>query len=143
MARGIPREVLRHFQAIPLFSAVSKKGLRAIVQAGSEVDVPAGRDLVREGEVSRHLFVIRTGAAEVIRGGRKVAELGAGDFFGELSFLDGSPRSATVRAKTDMTVVILGPREMEVIVEREPAIAVRLLEAMARRVRQSERSLRH
>lgn len=143
MARGIPSEVIRHFQAIPLFSRVSKKSLRAIVQAGTETDVPAGRALVKEGEFGRHLYVVVSGTATVSKGGRKLAELGPGDFFGELAFLDGSSRSATVTAKTEVTVIVLGPREMDVIVEREPTIAKRLLEAMASRVRATERSLSH
>ena len=143
MARGVPHEVIRHFQAVPLFQSVSKKGIRAIVSAADEVDVPAGKALVEEGEMGRHMYVIVGGEAIVTKGDRRLGRLGPGDFFGELAFLDHAPRSATVRANTDMTVMILGPREFDVIVEREPAIAKRLLETMARRVRQNERSLQH
>jgi CRP/FNR family transcriptional regulator, cyclic AMP receptor protein len=143
VGRGIPTQVIRHFQAIPLFSKVSKKGIRAIVQAGTEIDVRAGRPVVTEGEFGRHLYVIVSGTATVIQKGKKLADLGPGDFFGELAFLDGAPRSATVAAKTDMTVIALGPREMDVIVDREPVIAKRLLEAMAHRVRRSGSSLSH
>jgi CRP/FNR family cyclic AMP-dependent transcriptional regulator len=143
VARGIPTEVIRHFQAIPLFANVSKKGLRAIVQAGTEIDVPAGRTLVEEGQFGRHLYVLVSGTATVTRKGKKVADIGPGDFFGELAFLDGAPRSATVTATTGLTLIVLGPREMDVIIEREPLIAKRLLETMARRVRNSERSASH
>lgn len=141
MARGIPPEVIRHFQSIPLFSSVSKRGIRQIVAAGSEVDVASGRELVRQGEIGRHLYVIVWGNATVWKNGRRVAELGPGDFFGELAFLDGAPRTATVIAQSDIRVIVLGPREMDVIIEQEPIIAKRLLEVMARRVRQNERSL--
>jgi CRP/FNR family transcriptional regulator, cyclic AMP receptor protein len=142
MARGIPSEVIRHFQSIPLFSSVSKRGVRQIVAAGTEIDVPAGKELVREGEIGRHLYVIVWGTATVWKNGRRMSELGPGDFFGELAFLDGAPRTATVIARSDMRVIILGPREMDLIIEREPIIAKRLLEVMAKRVRQNERSLR-
>jgi len=141
MARGIPSDVVRHFQSIPLFSSVSKQGIRQIIAAGTEIDVSAGKELVREGEIGRHLYVIVWGTATVWKNGRRASELGPGDFFGELAFLDGAPRTATVIARSDMRVIVLGPREMDVIIDREPVIAKRLLEVMAKRVRQNERSL--
>lgn len=138
MARGIPSEVIEHFKRVPLFASVSKKGLRQIVSAASEVDVPAGTQLVAQGEHGRELYVILRGAAEVKVSGRKVSELTPGDFFGELAFLHPAPRSATVTARTDMRVMVLDSRSMEVIVEREPAIARRLMLAMAIRIRSNE-----
>jgi CRP/FNR family cyclic AMP-dependent transcriptional regulator len=99
--------------------------------------------MVREGEYDRDLYVIVSGTAVVTRKGKKLAELVPGDFFGELALLSRAPRSATVTAYSDMRVMVLGPREMDVIVEREPNIAKRLLEAMARRVQKSEKSLTH
>src|SRR5690349_20693638 len=106
MARGIPSEVIKHFQSVPLFKDVSKKGLRSIVAAASDVDVRAGKVLVEEGDFGRHLYVILGGEALVTRGDRRLARLGPGDWFGELAFLDGSPRSATVTAGTDMRVMV-------------------------------------
>jgi CRP-like cAMP-binding protein len=140
--RGIPSQVIKHFQAIPLFSSVSKRGLRAIVSAATEVDVKAGRVLVREGGYDRDLFVITRGEAKVTKGVRKLAMLGVGDFFGELAFLDRAQRSATVTAATDMRVMVLGPREMDVVLAREPVLTRALLEAMAKRIRNNERALR-
>jgi len=144
VARGIPSDVVRHFRLIPLFGSVSKKGIRLIVQAATEVDVPGGTALVREGDWGRELYVVVRGTATVTIGGRKVSELVPGDFFGELAFLHPAPRSATVTARSDMRLMVLSSREMDVIVEREPVIAKRLLEAMARRVRENEpRRLTH
>src|SRR6266700_8246255 len=133
MPRGIPREVIRHFEGVPLFATVSKQGLRAIVEAADEIDVPAGTALVREGEHDRYLYVITAGTAVVTIEGRKRSELFPGDFFGELAFLSGTPRTATVKAYTDLTVMALDPRKLDVIVTKEPAIARQLLAAMARR----------
>ena len=65
MPRGIPSDVINHFKAVPLFSAVSAKGIRAIVGAATEVDVRAGAALVREGEFGRELYVIIQGEAVV------------------------------------------------------------------------------
>jgi CRP/FNR family transcriptional regulator, cyclic AMP receptor protein len=143
MPRGIPSEVIQHFQSVPLFSAVSKKGIRSIVSAATEVDVEAGRVLVREGDYDRDLFVILRGEATVIQRGRKLATLGPGDFFGELALLERSPRTATVQAATDMRVMVLGRREILDIVEREPSLARRMLEVLASRVRANESSVQH
>src|SRR6266571_3614763 len=77
MAR-IPHAILQHFANVPLFSRVSKRGLRLVVSEADELDVPAGRDLVREGEYGRHLFVIVSGAARVHRKAHRIARLGPG-----------------------------------------------------------------
>jgi CRP-like cAMP-binding protein len=137
--KGIPSEVIRRFQRIPLFQSVSHKGLRAIVSAATEVDVPAGKTLVQEGDHGRELYVIIRGTAEVSRGGRKLRELVPGEFFGEMALLSPTHRTATVKARTDMRVMILDSREMDVILERERSVGQRLLEAMAQRIRQVER----
>jgi CRP-like cAMP-binding protein len=143
MARGIPSEVMRHFERVPLFESISKKGIRSLVQAATEVDIPAGKVLVREGEFTRHLYVVLRGTADVMRKGKKLNELVPGDFFGEMAFLSGAPRSATVTARTDLRVMVLGPRELDVIIEKEPALARRMLASMAQRVRSIERSVSH
>ena len=140
MARGIPAEVIRHFETIPLFSRMSRKGLRAIVSAAAEIDVTAGRDLVREGEHGRELYVVIRGTATVTRGGRRLRELVPGDFFGEMAFLHPAPRTATVTARSDMRLMVLDSRAMDVIVEKEPVVSRRLLEAMAERVRSNDRT---
>jgi CRP/FNR family transcriptional regulator, cyclic AMP receptor protein len=143
MPRGIPKEVIQHFQAVPLFSSVSREGLRALIRAATEVDVRAGRVLVNEGEWGREMYVILRGTAEVTKGGRKLRELVPGDFFGEMAFLSPAPRTATVTARSDMRVMVLDSRAMGAVVEKEPAVARRLLQAMADRIRSTERSATH
>jgi len=143
VARAIPKEVMHHFQAVPLFASVSKKGIRSIVQASTEVDVSAGQVLVREGDWGREMYVILRGTAEVTRGGRRLKELVPGDFFGEMAFLSPAPRIASVIARSDMRVMVLDSRAMGGVVEKEPAVARRLLEAMAERVRSIERAATH
>jgi CRP-like cAMP-binding protein len=118
---------------------VSHKGLRAIVSAATEIDVPAGKILVQQGDHGRELYVIIRGTAEVSRGGRKLRELVPGEFFGEMALLSPTPRTATVKARTDMRVMVLDAREMEVILDRERSLGRKLLEAMAQRIRQVER----
>jgi CRP/FNR family cyclic AMP-dependent transcriptional regulator len=143
MPRGIPKEVIKHFQTVPLFSSVSRDGLRALIQAATEVDVREGSVLVSEGEWGREMYVILRGTADVTKAGRKLRELIPGDFFGEMAFLSPAPRTATVTARSDMRVMVLDSRAMGAVVEKEPAVARRLLAAMAERIRMTERSTTH
>jgi CRP/FNR family cyclic AMP-dependent transcriptional regulator len=140
---GIPRRVLEHFAGIPLFSGVSKKGLRTIVAAADEITVREGRDLVREGEHGRELYVVVSGSVRVVRKGRTVARMGPGDFFGELALVSGAPRSATVTTESETTVMVLDPRRFDVVMDREPRVAKAVMAAMADRLRAVERSVSH
>lgn len=140
---GIPKRVLEHFAAVPLFARVSKKGLRAIATAADEFDVPAGRDVVGEGELGHHLFVIVSGTVKVTRKGRKVATMGPGDFFGEMALVSRAPRNATVTTESDATLMSLGAREFSGLLAREPSVAQDVMAAMADRIRSAEKSIAH
>jgi CRP/FNR family transcriptional regulator, cyclic AMP receptor protein len=135
MARGIPAAVLDHFRGVPLFGSLSKAGLRSVAQAATEIEVAAGKTIVAEGHTDRFLYVIIAGSAVVSRGGRRIRTLEAGDFFGDLALLDGGPRTATVTAVTEMTLMVLSPREMDPVINAEPGIAMAMLKALAERLR--------
>jgi CRP/FNR family transcriptional regulator, cyclic AMP receptor protein len=92
---------------VPFFSSVSKQDLAAIAQQTDEIDVPAGQVLAREGDFGAEFFVIDSGKAEVTKGGERIAELGAGDFFGEMALLDEERRTATVTATTPMSLIVM------------------------------------
>jgi CRP-like cAMP-binding protein len=94
-------------QAVPFFSSLSKQDLATVAQQTDEVDVPAGRVLAREGDFGAEFFVIDSGTAEVTRGGERLAELGAGDFFGEMALLGEERRNATVTATSPMTLIVM------------------------------------
>jgi len=126
-----------------LFSDLSKRGLRRVVQAASEIDEPSGTVLVREGDMGRELYVLVDGSARVSRNNRRLRELGPGDFFGELAFLSHAPRTATVTATADSRLMILGPRELEVLLVQEPRIGVKMLGVVAKRLRETESSITH
>jgi CRP/FNR family transcriptional regulator, cyclic AMP receptor protein len=76
-----------------------------------------------------------------VRGGRTAARLSAGDFFGEISVLDGEPRTATVVAETPLRCLTLSRRDFVDVLEGEARLAVTILREVARRLRRSERSL--
>src|SRR5688500_15016423 len=92
---------------VPFFGMLSKKELAAVAKQTDEVDAGEGETLAREGDVGREFFIIMEGTAEVVRGGERIAELGAGDFFGEMALVGDDPRMATVRATSPMRVIVM------------------------------------
>jgi cAMP-dependent protein kinase regulator len=94
-------------KSVPLFASLSDDTRRRFAVWVSELSVPAGKHLVDEGDYSYELFIIQEGTAEVIQHGDRVAELGPGDFFGEMGVLEKAQRSATVVAKTPMRLLTL------------------------------------
>jgi CRP-like cAMP-binding protein len=97
-------------KSVPLFATLSDKELRQVAQLADEVDVPDGARLVDEGKFAHEFFVIEDGKAEVIHDAKTVAELGPGDFFGEIALVRTDRRTASVIAKSPMKlIVIFGP----------------------------------
>jgi len=132
---------LEHLAEIPLFTALSKKDLQRIAKASNEITRPAGTVLVDQGDQGREAFVIIDGTATVKRNGRKVGTLGPGQSLGELSLLDHGPRTATVTADTDITVLVLSAREFAGVLEEVPSLAQKLLAQLAGRVRELDRQI--
>ena len=98
---------------IPLFASVSDEELSTIAPFAQENSVDAGHALVKEGQFSYEFFSIEEGEAEVTREGEHVADLGPGDFFGEIGLLEKDLRTATVTAKTPMRLVTLTGWDMK------------------------------
>lgn len=121
-----------------LFSTCSTRELRTIRRALEEVTVPPGRVLCEEGAIGREFFLIVDGKASVSRGGRRIATLGPGQYFGELALLDRRPRSATVVSDTDMLLLVLGQRQFNGLLDSVPALGRKLLAATATRLRESD-----
>jgi len=128
----------QHVSAIWLFSECSGRELKSITKALDEVVVPAGRVLIEEGTLGRELFLIVSGTATVRRKGRKVATVGTGQHFGELALLDHRPRTATVVSESEMTLLVLGQREFNALLDTTPALARKLMAAMATRLRDQD-----
>ena len=121
-----------------LFSTSSGKDLRTIRKALEEVTVPPGRLLTEQGTIGREFFLIVEGQASVKRNNRKVATLGPGQYFGELALLDRRPRSASVTSDTDMTLLVLGQRQFNGVLDSVPPLSRKLLSAMATRLREAD-----
>lgn len=136
MARA--RKQIEFLATVPLFSALTDDELTTVVRAAEELDVAGGEELVTEGRIGRDFFLILDGEAVVRRNGRKVATLGPGNWFGELSLIDNEPRSATVVAVTDMKLLVLGQAEFGGLLETVPSMAAKLLRGIALRLRQAD-----
>lgn len=122
-----------HLKSIPLFQTVSDDELSQIAPFAEEVRVDAGTQLVREGDFSYDFFAIEEGEAEVTRGGEHVADLGPGDFFGEIGLLEKDLRTATVKAKSDMRLVTLDGWDMKRMEKAMPEAVDRVREVIETR----------
>ena len=124
-------------KSIPLFEEVGDEELAQIAPFATEVSVEEGRELVREGDFSYEFMAIEEGQAEVTRAGAHVADLGPGDFFGEMGLLERTLRNATVTAKTPMRLVTLTGWDLK-RVERSAPDAMGRIRTVLEERRQSD-----
>jgi CRP/FNR family cyclic AMP-dependent transcriptional regulator len=132
-------EIVAELAGVPLFSACSKRELALIARAAKEVSHKAGKVIAREGERGIGLFLILEGKASVTIGGKSKANLGPGDFFGEIALLDGGPRTATVTATTDVRLAGITEWVFHGLLREHPSIALKTLESMAGRLRSASK----
>ncbi|HZC14728.1 MAG TPA: cyclic nucleotide-binding domain-containing protein [Thermoleophilaceae bacterium] len=118
----------------PLFEGLSRKELVQLARMSEDLELPAGTVLCKEGTTGREFFVLVEGKVDVTRNGRRVASLGGGDFVGEISLLEQTPRTATVIAKTPVRFFVLTPRDFRRVVDENPSVERKVLRALARRV---------
>ena len=120
-------------KSIPLFEEVGDEELAQIAPFATEVVVEAGRELVREGDFSYEFMAIEEGEAEVTRGGEHVADLGPGDFFGEMGLLERTLRNATVTAKTPVRLVTLTGWDLKRVERSAPQAMERIRSVLEER----------
>jgi CRP/FNR family transcriptional regulator, cyclic AMP receptor protein len=120
-------------KGVPFFSGLSKRELDAVAREVDELDFPAGRELIRQGEFGHEFFVIVEGTAEVLQDGAAIAEMGPGDFFGELALLDEERRTATVRATSPMRVLVMTRQSFRALDRAVPGVHATISEAIAQR----------
>ena len=125
----------------PLFAGISKRHLRTVARLARVSSFHAGASVVTEGAEGSAMYVLLEGTAKVVKGGRTLARLGPGSFFGEISLLDGGPRTASVIAETPLRTVKLGGAELRKVLQQEPQMALRVLTELAKRLRPQEKPL--
>jgi CRP/FNR family cyclic AMP-dependent transcriptional regulator len=119
----------------PLFSGLGYEELAAVAETATEVEFPAGRVIARQGEVGTGFFIVVEGEARVIRDGALLATLGPGEFFGELSVLDGLPRIAQVVAELPTRCLAIASWDFERVLRDHPALTLSIVRELARRLR--------
>jgi len=141
---GLSREErIERLRGVGLFHDVPDEGLAAIADAATEIAFPAGRTIVRQGEVGTGFYLILAGTARVVRDGDTIADLGPGEFFGELSLLDGGPRIAQVVASEPTDCLAIASWDFEPILATKPGVALAILREVARRLRALSEDHRH
>jgi CRP-like cAMP-binding protein len=130
-----------HLAAARIFSACSKKELRAVAKAARIGQVPKNSRIMTEGDDGDTMYVILAGSARVSRNGRKLATLGPGDTVGELALLSKGPRTATVVAQSDMEVASISRRAFSKLLEDAPAFSRKLLESLANVIRDLDKKV--
>ena len=123
---------------VPLFSGLSRKGMRELEKAAREVKFKAGEVVTAPGRLGAGFFVVAEGELVVKTGGREVRRLGPSDYFGEMALIDQQVRSAEVAAVTDVTCLGFVAWDFRPFAMSHPEVSWALLEAMVERVREAE-----
>lgn len=125
---------------VPLFAGCSKSELRELGMIADEIDLHEGHVLTKEGRPGREFFVLVKGTVRVTRTGRKLTDLGPGDWFGEISLLTDAPRTATATATSPVDVLVITDRRFRQVVEAMPSIALKVLACVGERLARDAKS---
>jgi CRP/FNR family cyclic AMP-dependent transcriptional regulator len=124
-------ELIRH---APLFANCSKRELEEIAHLADEIDLNEGKEMTRQGAPGREFFVLLEGEADVMKDGRAINQLSAGDFFGEIALVSDTPRTATVTATTPVRALVITDRSFRRLLKDQPEIQNKVLSALAARL---------
>lgn len=136
---GTKRDLADLLAQVGLFSKCTARQRRTVARHAQIAELPAGIELIKEGEPGDALFVILDGEAVVQQGGNEVGRVGEGAYFGEMAILDGEPRSATVVAVTDVKVAVIGIRMFRTMLREFSDLAEQLLIGLAGELREARR----
>jgi CRP-like cAMP-binding protein len=140
VARITRAQLLEYLGVVPMFNGLSKKDLATVARVTDQVRVPAETVIAEQGEAGDAFYLIVSGSAVVRRNGRKLGEIGPGDFFGEVALLDGGPRSATVKMLEESVLLVMHRKDFEPLIA-VPSIARKLLVGLAERLRAADTRL--
>jgi len=137
------KRVISLLQKTPIFAKTSEASLEAMLKSAVQKTAQAGAKIVEKGQSGVGFYLILEGEAEVVSDGKKLATFRPGDFFGELSVIDGAPRTADVVAKTDVTSLVITQWAMRSLISSHPEIALSMLEELCKRLRATNKELPH
>jgi CRP-like cAMP-binding protein len=139
-ARVTQDDKIARLEEVTLLAECSRKQLKAVAKITAVVEVPAGTVLARQGDPGNEFYLIMAGSARVELSRRR-GRLEPGHYFGEMSLLDGEPRSATVVAETPMRLLVIKRRDFATLLRAAPEVTQSILATLSRRLRQAERAL--
>jgi len=123
---------------VPLFGELSRRHLDHIAREADEVKEEKDAVLTRQGGLGREFLLILEGSARVERDGTVIARLGPGDFFGEMSLIDGMPRSASVIAESPSVLLVIEARSFQKLLDTVPGLQRKLLATLSARLRAAD-----
>jgi CRP/FNR family transcriptional regulator, cyclic AMP receptor protein len=126
-------------KGVPLFSECSRKELGEVAGIADEIDLREGKELTKQGRPGREFFILVEGTADVKKGSRRVNELGPGDFFGEISLIRHTPRTATVVATSPVRTLVITERSFQSLLQHQPGIQNKVMSALAARLAPEEK----
>lgn len=126
--------------AVSIFSGLSRRQLSKLADKAKQTQHQPGHEIAAEGEGALSFHLILSGEAEVTVHGRAVRRLQPGDYFGEISMIDGRPRSASVTATSPLSTLAVPHFVFQQLVEDEPECALNLLKLLCARLREAEAS---
>ena len=132
---------IKHLERVPIFEDCTMKQLRRIADISTIVEVPERTVLCRAGEPGDEFYVLIDGTALVTLSPQRKGRISPGEFFGDMSLLDGEPRSATVKAETDLRLLVIDRRHFWTLLREVPGLTEQLLVTLSRRVRATQRAL--
>jgi CRP-like cAMP-binding protein len=134
-------KVVSVLKGTSIFRQASEEDLKALLKTAIQRTAPAGTKIVEEGKEGIGFYLITAGTAEVSKHGSKLATLETGNFFGELSCIDGAARTADVIAASDVTCLVIPQWEMNNALESSPGVAQSMFRELVRRLRASNATL--
>jgi CRP/FNR family transcriptional regulator, cyclic AMP receptor protein len=120
-------------KSIALFDSLPSQARAAVARHADELDVSEGTELARQGDFAYEFFVIEEGSAEVLRDGKRIAELGPGDFLGEMGIVGKVVRNATVRTTSPARVIVMSEQGFRSMARTNPEVASRITAAVEQR----------
>ncbi len=130
---------IEQLKNVPMFSNLNKRQLAELAKHAQSIVIKAGKVLAEQGGQGWEFFFIMEGKAKVLKNGKTIRQLTAGDFFGEVSLIDRKPRTASVIADTDMTLLIVDTRSFDHLLETIPGLQKRVMFALCGYVRRAEK----
>ena len=126
---------------VHLFSNLSQRHLGEIAKHADQVQVEKGRVLVQQGKIGWEFIFIVEGKARVEKDGNVIRQLSKGDFFGEISLIDGEPRTSSVIAETNMTLLIVHKPSFDHLLEKIPGLQRKILISLCQYLRRAEKAI--